>query len=181
MHRQTMFQRHLFDVIVAQFSARRDGPHSTTLQPVRQAMQIGRETIELAYRFQISIRTHRHIMGSVTYVNPGGLRVTSSPGSVDCNRRAHSFFSLRVRHRLSTLIPALLRGKMDPVRPGDDKVEESLHRGQLRGCRLDGSRHHVSDRQYRSHAFIRAQSTSTSGKSALACRNLILETECTRT
>ena len=75
MHRQTMFQRHLFDVIVAQFSARRDGPHSTTLQPVRQAMQIGRETIELAYRFQISIRTHRHIMGSVTYVNPSGLRV----------------------------------------------------------------------------------------------------------
>jgi hypothetical protein len=38
-------------------------------------MQIGRETLELAYRFQISIRTHRHIMGSVTYVNPSGLRV----------------------------------------------------------------------------------------------------------
>jgi hypothetical protein len=49
--------------------------YSTTLQPVRQPIQIGRETPELAYWFRISIRTHRHIVGSVTYVNPCGLGV----------------------------------------------------------------------------------------------------------
>jgi hypothetical protein len=38
-------------------------------------MQIGRETLEPAYWFRISIRTHRHIVGSVAYVNPRGLGV----------------------------------------------------------------------------------------------------------
>ena len=50
-----------------------------------------------------------------------------------------------------------LVGKWDLVRPGDDKIEESLHRGQLEAVVSTGSRHHVSDRQYRSHAFMRAQ------------------------
>jgi len=114
MHRQTMFQRHLFDVIVAQFSARRDGPHSTTLQPVRQPMQIGRETLELAYRFRISIRTHRHIMGSVTYVNPSGLRVNHVQPRVvglqpSCPFLLH-LCECATACRLS--FPALLRGKM---------------------------------------------------------------------
>jgi hypothetical protein len=38
-------------------------------------MQIGRETLEPAYWFRISIRTHRDIVGSVAYVNPRGLGV----------------------------------------------------------------------------------------------------------
>jgi hypothetical protein len=33
---------------------------------------------------------------------------------------------------LSVLISVLLVGKWDPARPGDDKVEESLHRGHKR-------------------------------------------------
>jgi hypothetical protein len=49
--------------------------YATTVQPVRQPMQIGRETLEPAYWFRISIRTHRHIVGSVAYVNPRGLGV----------------------------------------------------------------------------------------------------------
>jgi hypothetical protein len=57
-------------------------------------------------------------MGSVTYINPGGLRVTI-PASL-CEYATACLLSFRLS----------FVGKWDPVRPGDDKVEESLHRGQ---------------------------------------------------
>ena len=95
-------------------------------------MQIGRETLELAYRFRISIRTHRHIMESVTYVNPSGLRVKSRPAPGHWTGTVVPILSSLCEYPTAFLLSFLLSfvGKWDPVRPGDDKVEESLHRGQ---------------------------------------------------
>ena len=61
----------------------------------------------------------------------------------------------------------LLLNQLGSVRPGDERFRKSPQRGQ-RGDRNDHICHQTSDRQYRSHAFIRA--ISTKGKSALACR-----------
>src|SRR5258706_12653755 len=56
---------------------------------------------------------------------------TSNPGFSDCNCRASSFFALRFRHCfLSVLIPVLLGGNRDSVRPGDEWFKKTLQRGQ---------------------------------------------------
>src|SRR5439155_16907274 len=48
----------------------------------------------------------------------------------DCNRRVHSFRSLRFVHFLCVVIPVLLGGKWESVRPGDERFRKSPQRGQ---------------------------------------------------
>src|SRR5260221_9208879 len=56
---------------------------------------------------------------------------TSNPGFSDCNCRVSSCFALRFRHCfLSVLIPVLLGGNRDSVRPGDEWFKKTLQRGQ---------------------------------------------------
>jgi transposase len=64
--------------------------------------------------------------------------------------------SLRLCHNFfSALIPALLHGKWDSVRPGDERLKNFSN--GVKAPWLQRPCHHASDRQYRSHAFMRAQ------------------------
>src|SRR5438132_902991 len=87
-------------------------------------MQVRRKTLKPAHRFRISVRTYRYVMRAIAHVDSRRLRMDYlQTRSSDCSRRAHSFLSFRFRHNfLSAVIPALLGGKWDPARPGDDRL-----------------------------------------------------------
>jgi len=73
--------------------------------------------------------------------------------------RASTLFLLRpaVRHSFSSvLIPVLLRGNEDPVRPVDERLKKLSN--EVKGPLHPGPCHQTSYRPYRSHAYRQARS-----------------------
>src|SRR5262247_3645327 len=130
-------------------------------------VQVRRETLEAAYRFRIAIRPYGNVVRAIAHVDPRRVWMDDLQTWVFGLQSSRLFLSLLpVPPQLLVCHHPLLIERWDPVRPGDDGLR-NFQRGQ-RTIGIDGPCHHASDRQYRSHAFIRARGTS--GESALACR-----------
>jgi hypothetical protein len=72
----------------------RDGGHPTLLQPLRQALQIGGEALEPADRVRIPIGPDRHVVRTVTDVDPGGVGMHNLQARVLGPQPARPFLAL---------------------------------------------------------------------------------------
>ncbi len=57
-----------------------DGVYAAGVEPVGQGVQVGGEALELAYRFVVSIRRHRHEVAGRADVDASGVRMREAQG-----------------------------------------------------------------------------------------------------
>src|SRR5437773_11184173 len=93
-------------------------------------MKVRCETLKSLHWFWIALRSYCDVVSTVADFDPCCMRMDHLETRVLRLQPSRPFLSFRFRHGLlSVAIPA---SSLDigPVRPGDDRVEKSLQRGQ---------------------------------------------------
>ena len=143
------------------------GPNRTLLQPHRHLLQFRRSTSEAAYGLAVPCRRHGHIMRFVADINACGMGMDHFQAEVfalDFPRHLSPLFAVHLvpvvlRWAAACLLVFLqllgfhanLHGEFNSARPGRRPLHSlSIGVGPL--FFSERRRHHLHNRQYRSHA-----------------------------
>src|SRR5208283_2886707 len=148
----------------------RDGPNRTLLQPDRHLLQLRRGAPEATYRLTIPCRRDSHIVGFVADINAGGIRMDHLQADVfalDLPRHLPPLLAVHlVPIALRWLVGCVLGFLLLLVFHANRSTLNSTWLGPVsETCSISpaGSgpypfsgqrRHHLYNRQYRSHAHL---------------------------